>query len=250
MLAYERKVQILEIIRRNNKVATVEQLCTEIFASGATIRRDLKELEESKLLRRTHGGAILVEGSTSEDPLVFRENQNAMKKQIIADFALRHIKDGMTLFLDSSSTVFSLARSLEKFSNLKVVTNGLKTSLVLSEFKGISLMCTGGTLRENSKSLVGAAAQEYIGRFNADLAFISCRGFSLEHGVSEASEGECYVKRQFIANSKRSVLLCDTSKMNVDFLCKLAPLSSFYEVITEKKDSNDLCNQFTQLHRV
>lgn len=250
MLAYERKVQILDIIRRNNKVATVEQLCGEIYASGATIRRDLKELEDSKLIRRTHGGAILVEGSTSEDPLVFRENQNSMKKQIIADFALRHVKDGMTLFLDSSSTVFSLARVLDQFNNLKVLTNGLKASLVLSEFKGVKLMCTGGTLRENSKSLVGVAAQEYIGRFNADLAFMSCRGFSLENGVSEASEDECHVKRQFINNSKRSILLCDTSKMYVDFLCKLAPLSSFYEVITEKKETNDLCNQYTQLHRV
>lgn len=249
MLAYERKVQILEIMRRNNKVATVEQLCGEIFASGATIRRDLKELEESKLIRRTHGGAILVEGSTSEDPLVFRENQNSMKKQIIAEQGVRHVQDGMTLFLDSSSTVFALARELEKFSNLKVVTNGLKASLLLSEFKGVTLMCTGGTLRENSKSLVGVAAREYIGRFNADLAFMSCRGFSLEHGVSEASEEECYIKRQFIENSKRSVLLCDTSKMNVDFLCRLAPLSAFEEVITERKETNDICNQYTKLNR-
>lgn len=249
MLAYERKLQILDIMRKNNKVATVEQLCAEIFASGATIRRDLKELEDSKLIRRTHGGAILMEGGTSEDPLVFRENQNSMKKQIIADMAARHIQDGMTLFLDSSSTIFTLARSLEKFSNLKVITNGLKSTLLLSDFKNIQVMCTGGTLRENSKSLVGVAARDYIKRFNADIAFLSCRGFSIELGVSEASEEECYIKRQFMDNSKRSILLCDTSKMNVDFLCRLAPLSDFYEVITERKESNDLCNQYTQIQR-
>ena len=47
MLAYERKQQILEIMRSGNRVVTVDQLCKSIYASGATIRRDLKELEEA-----------------------------------------------------------------------------------------------------------------------------------------------------------------------------------------------------------
>jgi DeoR/GlpR family transcriptional regulator of sugar metabolism len=250
MLAYERKQQILELMRKGNRVVTVDQLCKSIFASGATIRRDLKDLENSKLIRRTHGGAILVEGNTSEDPLAFRENQNSMKKRIISDLALRHIQDGMTIFLDSSSTVYSLAKGLDKFNNLKVITNGIKTAMLLSDFKNVAVMCTGGSLRENSKSLVGLAAKDFISRYNADLAFMSCRGFSVESGASEASEDEFYVKMQYIANSKKAILMCDTSKMNLDYLCKLAPLSDFYEIITEKKEINDLCNQYTHLHKL
>lgn len=248
MLAYERKQQILEIMRNHNPVVTVDQLCSSIYASGATIRRDLKDLENSKLIRRTHGGAILVEGNTSEDPLSFRENQNSIKKQIIADAALGYVQDGMTIFLDSSSTVYTLAKELEKFNNLKVITNGIKTAMLLSDFKNLAVMCTGGTLRENSKSLVGLAAKEFISRLNADLAFMSCRGFSIENGVSEASEDEFQIKKQYILNSKKAILMCDTSKMNADFLCRLAPLSDFYEIITEKKEVNDLCNQYTNLH--
>ena len=38
--------------------------------------------------------------------------------------------------------------------------------------------------------------------------------------------------------------------MNVDFLCRLAPLSQFYEVITERKETNDLCNQHTQIAKI
>ena len=249
MLAYERKQQILEIMRSGNRVVTVDQLCKSIYASGATIRRDLKELEESQLIRRTHGGAILVEGTTSEDPLAFRENQNSMKKQIIAEQAKRHIRDGMTLFFDSSTTVYFLGKTLDKFSNLKVITNGLKAALLLSEYKNMTVMCTGGLLRENSKSLVGLSAKEYVSRYNADLAFMSCRGFSVENGVSEASEDEYNVKRQFLQNSKNAILMCDTSKLNKDYLCKLAPLSEFYEVITEKKEINDLCNKHTKIHQ-
>lgn len=246
MLAYERKKQILDIMRQLGRFVSVEELCEKLFASGATIRRDLKELEDSRQIRRARGGAILVEGGTSEDPLAFRENQNAMKKQIIAECACKHIRDGMTLFLDSSSTVFALARMLDRFNELKVITNGLKTALLLSDFKNVRLLCTGGSLRENSKSLIGDVACSTAARFNADMAFMSCRGFSIENGVSEASEDEYCVKRRFLANSRKAILLCDTSKMNVDFLCRLAPLSEFYEVITERKDVNDLCNQHTQ----
>lgn len=249
MLAYERKQQILELMRKNNKVVTVDQLCKELFASGATIRRDLKELEENKLIHRTHGGAVLVEGSSTEDPLAFRENQNSIRKQVIADHAVKYIEDGMTIFLDSSTTVYALAKMLDKFNNLKVITNGIKTTMLLSDYSNIQLMCTGGILRDNSKSLVGLSAKNFISHYNADIVFMSCRGFSVENGVSEANEDEYYVKRQFIENSKRAILLCDTSKIDKDFLCKLAPLSDFYEVITEKKEVNDLCNQYTRLYK-
>ncbi len=249
MLAYERKQQILDLLRRNNKVATVEQLCKELFASGATIRRDLKDLEENKLIHRTHGGAVLVEGNSTEDPLIFREGQNSIRKQTIADLAVKHIQDGMTIFLDSSTTVLMLAKMLNRFSNIKVITNGIKTAMLLSDYSGLQLMCTGGILRENSKSLVGLSAKNFISHYNADIAFMSCRGFSIENGASEANEDEYYVKRQFIANSKKAVLLSDTSKMGSDFLCRLAPLSDFYEVITERKEVNDQCNQYTRMHK-
>jgi DeoR/GlpR family transcriptional regulator of sugar metabolism len=248
MLAYERKQQILELMRKNGKVITVDHLCRELFASGATIRRDLKQLEENKLIHRTHGGAVLVEGSSTEDPLAFRENQNSLRKQTIADQAAKHIENGMTLFLDSSTTVFLLAKMLDRFSSLQVITNGLKTALLLSDYSNVRLMCTGGVLRENSKSLVGLSAKDFISRYNADLAFMSCRGFSVGNGASEANEDEYYVKHQFIENSKKAILMSDTSKMNRDFLCRIAPLSEFYEVITEKKEVNDACNQYTRVH--
>lgn len=243
MASYNRKELILDYMRTKSRFVTVEQLCQLLYVSGATIRRDLAELESSHLIRRTRGGAILVEGSASDDPLAMRENKNAIKKQMIATQALHHVRDGMTLFLDSSSTVFTLARNLDRFNNLRVITNGLKTSLLLSDFKGVRVMCTGGTLRENSKSLVGPAAIEFISKLNADLTFLSCRGFSIQNGASEASENEFYVKQQFITNSKSSVLLCDSSKMDIEYLCRLGPLSRFAEVITERKDINDLCRQ-------
>jgi DeoR family transcriptional regulator of aga operon len=41
--------------------ASVEALSEKLEVSLATVRRDLQELEESGMLRRTHGGAIPIE---------------------------------------------------------------------------------------------------------------------------------------------------------------------------------------------
>lgn len=240
MFAEERKVQIIELLRKNNNSITVTALCEALYASGATIRRDLKELESSHLIRRTHGGAMLSAEGMGEDPLVFRELQNSTNKQVIAQYAKGYIKDGMSLFLDSSSTVFALAQTLDQFENLTVITNGLKCALLLSDYKNLRVVCTGGIIRDNSKSMVGLASKEMAARYNATICFMSCRGLSTSIGATEASEEECYIKQQYMQNSKNSILLCDSSKLDVNYICKLAPLSDFHEIITEKKEINQI----------
>lgn len=132
----------------------------------------------------------MVERNISGGPLAFRENQNFMKKQIIADLPLRDIRDGMTIFLGSSSTVYAPAKQLDRFDSLKVVTNRIKTAMLLTDFKNLTVMCIDDSLCEKLKSLVGFAAKDFISRYNADLAFMSCLGFSVEDGTSEASENE------------------------------------------------------------
>ena len=229
---------ILEYLRKNNRFVTIEQLSSALFISGATVRRNLSNLEDSGLVRRVRGGAILIEGRTNDEPIDFREGKNVMQKQTIASLALQHIKDGMTLFMDSSSTSLTLARRLDGLSNLRVITNGIKNASLLSDFSGITVMCAGGTVRLHSKSLVGYTAIEYLSRYNADIAFMSCRGFSIEGGATEASEEEYHIKKLFMKNSRSSILICDSFKKDQEYLCKLAPLSQFSYVITENQELN------------
>ncbi len=247
MADINRRELILETLRGNNRFVTVQQLARDLYVSEATIRRDLTALENARLLRRTRGGAVLLEGSAGDDPLNFRENRNVTQKQIIAQYALRYVKNGMTLFLDSSSTVYALARGLGAFSGLRVVTTGLKTAMLLSEQPSVQVMCTGGALREGSKSLVGQAAQDFVARLNADAAFMSCRGFSLRHGACETSEDEYYIKRLFIQNSKQCYLMCDSTKMDADYLFCTAPLARFSAVITERRDVNEALKQAMEM---
>lgn len=246
MFMEERKQEILNILKEKGNSVTVKELCRILYASGATIRRDLKDLELKNLIKRTHGGAILTDESVNEDPLAFREMHAYAEKQKIAKIAIDHINDGMTLFLDSSTTVYTLALELKNFNNLKIITNGLKTAIALSEYPGIKVYCTGGFLKDNHKSLIGVSALEFISRYHADISFLSCRGFNRDIGATDSSEEEYYIKNKFIANSNKVILLFDSSKMDQNFMCKLGTAQSFNHIITENKGLNIELNKLTK----
>ncbi len=245
MFAYERKQQILDILKIK-KAISVDELCKTLYTSGATIRRDLQVLEKDNLIKRTHGGAVLLEGNSTETPLVLRESENSGQKQLISELAIEHIADGMTIFLDSSSTVSYIIRRLTPFQGLKIITNGIKTASLLSDYKNIKTYCTGGVIRDNSRSLVGHNAEQFIAQFNADVCFMSCRGMSAEIGATDPSDEEAFVKKEYIRNSRKRILLCDTTKINVNYFSKVAPLSEFDQIITNDPETTLKFSIFTR----
>lgn len=232
MLPLERQNQILEILARR-KAVSVEELCQLVYSSGATVRRDLTVLEAAGQIRRTHGGAVYVEGGAADSPLMLRESENRQAKGIVAQRAEVFIRDGQTIFLDSSSTAGMLAALLGGYKNMRVITNSLKTVNLLAEAGGIEVYCTGGRLRESARSMVGPAAARFLAAFRTDYAFISCRGVDPVFGVTEASEEEAAVKIAAMQNAARTVLLCDASKLEKQYFCKVCELAQLWQIVTD-----------------
>ena len=231
MLPLERQQRILSILKEKQAV-TVEELCGRLYSSGATIRRDLQVLEHSGQLRRTHGGAVFLDGNAKDFPLQMRENENLTAKDIIAERALPRIRNGQTIFMDASSTVCQLAARLTRFRNLRIITNGLKTADILAGMEGITVYSTGGRLRENAKSFVGVQAMEAASRFNADLAFFSCRGIHPESGITDSTEEEADLKRVYIRQSRKAFLLCDSSKIGKQYFSRLGGLDVVEDILS------------------
>ena len=61
MLHIEREIEIIDILNKRGSV-TVRELVERFDVTEVTVRRDLQKLEERNLLRRTHGGAIRIDG--------------------------------------------------------------------------------------------------------------------------------------------------------------------------------------------
>lgn len=233
MLMNQRRQQILFILQREKFVRVVE-LCEALYASPATIRRDLAEMEEQGSLSRLRGGASLAEGSNSDMPLLLRLQKEREKKETIAALAVRQMENASTIFIDSSSTAYYLARQCRNYAGKSVITSGLATLNYLNEQTAAAVYCTGGQVLHQS-SFVGPQAAETIRGFWADVLFFSCCGFSPENGPTEAEEQNAIVKRAMVAGAKRKILLYDSTKGGHDYFCRVCPIDTIDLIVTDKK---------------
>lgn len=121
---------------KNNQFARVTDLIELVNYSEATIKRDLVFLEKSGLIRRVRGGAMLIDNRKIDVPYLMKitKLEEETEKRKIADTVSSLIRDDMVLFLDSSTTSLHLVRNLARFDGLQIITNGIVTAAMLSEY--------------------------------------------------------------------------------------------------------------------
>ena len=230
MFEIERLDRILALLREK-QTATVKALAFQLYASEATVRRDLNELEKRGLIKRVHGGAVLLDGANRELPLYVREQQNVEAKRVIAAKAARHLQDGQVIFLDASSTVMFLIKHLESFQSLTIITNGMKTAQELSTLNH-KVYCTGGLMLHNSSAYVGDYAADFVRHFNADVFFFSSRGVTEDGRITDESSEETNIRRVMFAQSRKRIFLCDQSKIGKTYCYNLCHTGQTDEFIT------------------
>ena len=210
---HERKREIVEHLNQHNGIASMNYLCKRLYASRSTIRRDLLSLEEDGILKRSHGYVSLIVKSAKESPIGMRQIENQDKKQSIAKKTDSLIKDGMVIFLDSSSTVCQLAPILKTKHNITIITNGINIANELSHAQNLTCFRCPGVLKHQSLSIVGEFTSEFIKNFHAELAILSCKAIR-ENGVFEGDDSQGLVKKSMMENADKTILLCDTTKEN------------------------------------
>jgi DeoR family transcriptional regulator of aga operon len=232
MLNEERRRAILEIINREGRVV-VKDLARRFSTSHVTIRSDLESLHNKGLAQRTHGGALPLQVGALLDPtLREKENQHPEEKKRIADASAALVKDGESVVLDSGTTATMVARSLRRFRNLTVITNAVNIAAELAG-TAVEVILTGGTLRENSFSLVGPLAEDTLHRLSADIMFLGVDGFDVRYGLTTPNLLEAKVNRVMMEISRRTVVICDSSKFGRRSLSLIAPPSAIHHVITD-----------------
>lgn len=234
MFGLQRQQQILDILKTAKSVS-VSSLAKQFFICEATIRRDLEKLKKMGLCKRTYGGAVFAEGLAAEIPLIVRETEQKDQKQLIGKAAAKLVRDSDIIIMDSSSTVLKMVPYLKGKSNLTIITNGAKAAIDLGEMLHTKIYCTGGRLRENSLSYIGETARICLENYFADVLFFSCRSLSIENGLMDSNEEESELRRIMIRNSRKTVLLCDSTKFNTSSFVKICGFNSIDYLVTDQK---------------
>ena len=236
MYKIERKSEIVNILEDTGKV-DVSDLAEKLSASRETIRRDLQEMEEDGILKRTHGGAVFAgsyPGSNLELPVSVREIQHSGEKDAICRRAAALIVDGDNIFLDNSSTCLYLLKYIPPKTNVTIITNSVK--LLSESVNHLSpnhlIICLGGIFHASNHSLYGNTSLKNAADFYPNKTFMSCAGIAPDR-ITDSSILEVDLKRLMIERSQKTILLADHSKFTRSGQVFLSDYSCINTVITD-----------------
>ncbi|MBR5539725.1 MAG: DeoR/GlpR transcriptional regulator [Clostridia bacterium] len=230
-MSYSDREQIILDYLKENSSVSVKRLTKLLFASEATVRRDLQKLEMKGHIIRAHGKAVRA-NSYADKKVDFdvREGEANPIKKRIAEAAVKDcVPEGSVVILDASSTAMHAVEFLSHKGDVIVITSGLKTAMLLSK-TNIRFYSTGGKAVNGSYSFVGQTAIDTIKTFNADVCFVSCHGLSEDGFATDTSERENDMRSSMMKQSKRKVLLIDSSKIGKNCWHNLCNISEFDDV--------------------
>ena len=206
-----RQSEILDRARTEGRVM-VENLADAFGVTVQTIRRDLSDLCDARLLDRIHGGAVLPSGVTNigyED----RRRLNAEAKDAIARACAAEIPNGASLFLNIGTTTEAVARALQGHSGLMVVTNNMNAAQILAGNPSCEVVLTGGALRRSDCGLVGDLAVQTIRAFKVDVAVIGASALDEEGDLLDFDIQEVRVSHAILQQARQAILVADQGKL-------------------------------------
>jgi DeoR family transcriptional regulator, fructose operon transcriptional repressor len=232
VLTEERQRIVLSLLRQSGTVK-LQELVEHLQASESTIRRDLIQLEELRLLKRVHGGAALPQRKGLEPTVLEKQNKQVAEKQRIAKAASSFIENDDCIYLDAGTTTMEMIPYL-KDRNVTVLTNGLMHIAKLMEY-GIKTLLIGGQIKVSTNAIVGSTAVEFLKNYRFDKCFLGMNGVHSGLGFTTPDPDEAILKKTALQLSEESYVLADSSKLNEATFTRVADLAAA-TIITDDLD--------------
>ncbi|MHC1750093.1 MAG: DeoR/GlpR family DNA-binding transcription regulator [Cellulosilyticaceae bacterium] len=243
VLPLERQNKIIALVEANLSVKVVE-LSRLFDVTEETIRKDLEKLEKQGVLKRSYGGALLV--NNEDTPFEIRISENIEAKNKVGRAVAELIKDGEIVMFDSSTTCLETAKNIAPSKNITVITNGIGVISQMSRHEGVTVVSTGGTLRSRAMSLIGPTAKNNIENYYADKTIISCKGIDEKRGIMDSNELESEIKKAMIACAREVILAINSTKLEKASLYKIADFKAVNTIVIDKMPEQNWVDLFEQ----
>ena len=239
MFQSERQREIVALTMKSGRVEVAE-LSDRFGVTTETVRRDLSELQEQRMVRRVHGGAVPWEQTGFEPLLSVRNDLHDGEKRRLALRAVEELPTTGSIIIDSGSTLLRLAAAIPPTCDLRIVTNSLAIAQVLAERTSGDVVVIGGKVRKNTMAMVDADAVAAVEPLRVDTLFISSDAFSAETGLTTPYREEAALKAAMIRSAGRVVALVDHSKVGRDHFIRFARWSDIDVLITNVEVPSDV----------
>lgn len=205
-----RKSMILEILSSQQKI-DVATLSEQLGVSQVTIRKDLDALEETGILKREHGFAIL----SSTNNLLGRLAYHYETKKLIAARAAEFVHDGDTLMIESGSCCALLAETLsETKKGITIITNSAFIADYIRKKTDIEIVLLGGIYQHDSQALVGPMIRQGAENFWVRHFFIGIDGYSHRAGFTNQDQFRAQAVRDMAHQAESVIVLTESEKFD------------------------------------
>ncbi|ATZ20710.1 DeoR/GlpR family DNA-binding transcription regulator [Mesoplasma coleopterae] len=226
MIKKQRQTIILNFLK-GKKIVAVETLSNELKIPLTTLRRDLTELEELNKIVKLHGGVEYKEPAfIYEDFFEKKIKDNVKEKETIANKAIKKINKNDSIFIDSGSNGYFIAKNLKADLNLQIVTNSIYNVLELVKNGHENVYLLGGKFTNVTGAILGFEALEALKNYIFDKAFLGVNAVDEEGFIYTTSPEHAQIKIEVIKNSRESYGLADSSKMDRKSFYKFADKES------------------------
>jgi DeoR family transcriptional regulator, glycerol-3-phosphate regulon repressor len=244
ILLSQRQQQILNLARQSGGVG-VDELALRFEVTPQTIRKDLNELCDSRLLARTHGGAILTSG-VENMAYEARRQLASIEKRAIGQRAASFIPNNCSLFINIGTTTEEVARALINHEGLLVITNNIHVASMLAPHPSIEVIVVGGTVRRTDGGIVGEQAVEAISQFKVDHAVMGVSAIDEDGALLDFDVREVRAAQAIMKHSRNVILCSDGMKFTRSAPVRIGHISQIDVFVTDQQPPepvSELCRQ-------
>ncbi|NMC46622.1 MAG: DeoR/GlpR transcriptional regulator [Chloroflexi bacterium] len=247
MFKERRQVKIQEYLDKHQEV-DVNDLASKFDVSVVTIRRDLNEMENKGLIRRTHGGAVNSDElmPSSFRKLLTRVNMQRVEKQLIGEYIASLIKPGETIYIGAGTTAYWVAKYVIGIKNLTIVTNSLPLANLIAQIESINLVMVGGSLRHKEFTFIGQFAEMTLKGLHFNRVIVGMSGIHPDFGFTSDYPQELMIDRVFYSVTENVIVAADHTKIGHIATYKTADIESVKTIVTTKKASAEMVKKIEQ----
>jgi len=231
MYLIPRHADIIDLAKARGRVS-VDELAEHFDVTPQTIRKDLNDICDRRLLTRIHGGAVYQAGTVNTE-YEQRRTIAAEEKRAIGRAAADLIPDSASLFMNIGTTVEAVSEALISHSKLMVITNNLNVANRLCRHEQMEVVVTGGVVRGTDAGIVGEAAVDFIQQFKVDFAVIGASAIDADGYLLDFDFREVKVTKAIISNARHVILVSDAIKFDRSAPVRIAHLSQINTFVTD-----------------
>jgi DeoR family transcriptional regulator, aga operon transcriptional repressor len=245
-LSIAERHQIIVNRLKSQGYVSVAELSKELKVSAVTIRKDLKLLEDRKLLYRTHGSATPQNPYIADRHVNEKEKVQVEQKHRIGKMAAAHVEPFDTIILASGTTINEFSRQIEPGDGLTIICSSLIAAQNLTAHNNVEIIQIGGMVRKSSSSVAGPHAEKMLEGFTCSKLFLGVDGIDPDYGLTTTNAFEASLNQAMIKAAQKVIVLADSTKFGRRGFSKICGLESVDLIITDQEAPENILSRIRE----